>query len=367
MIDNEALKKDRAKLCDLLQQALMLELSTIPPYATACYSILEQGQYDRSEPVIVNAEPIEVIRQVMVEEMLHMTLVANVLNSIGGRPTTNKVLPKNDPRGLPTYPYPLLKGKGPTVHLRRFTPEQVKSFREVERAPDCPVCAEHGDYHTIGGFYLFIREQLKKACEAHGPAAIFIGEEPLQVSNDDYYGAGGEVIEIKGSPEERYALALTAINEIMEEGEGADLGGRAGDKDFVPGPEGEEEEDIAHFFKFNEILHSRYYRPNDHIDHPPTGGDLIVDWSAVSPMKDDPKEGDYADAPEIKALSDQFNATWSELLDALDAAFNGQKHKLRDLVPVMYRIKDQAQRLMRAPLPDGSGETAGPTWTYRKS
>lgn len=364
MTGNDDLETARAELCDLLQQALMLELSTIPPYATACYSILEQGQYDRSEPVIVNAEPIEVIRQVMVEEMLHMTLVANVLNAIGGRPTTNKPSQDNDPRRLPNYPCRLLDGKGPMVHLRRFTPEQIKSFREVERAPDDPQHALDGDYHTIAGFYLYISKQLEEACKTYGPAAIFIGKEMRQIGNDDYYGAGGEVIEIKGSPDERFALALDAINEIMEEGEGAMHGGLARDGDIIPGPE--QEEDIAHFFKFNEILHSRYYRPDDHVDHPPTGADLIVDWSAVSPMRDDPKEGDYAGAPEIAALSDQFNATWSELLDALDAAFNGEKHRLRDLVPVMYRIKDQAQRLMRVPLPDGSGETAGPTWTYRK-
>jgi len=149
----------------------------------------------------------------------------------------------------------------------------------------------------------------------------------------------------------------------MEEDEGTDLGGRAGDRDPIPGPE--DREDIAHFFKFNEILHSRYYRPDDHVNNPPTGGDLIVDWSAVAPMRDDPKTGDYADLPEIRALSDKFDATWSDLLDRLNEAFNGEKHKLREAVPLMYRLKDQAQRLMRVPLPDGSGETAGPTWTYR--
>jgi len=358
MTDTDKLATDRAELCDLLQQALMLELSTIPPYATACYSILEQGQYDRSEPVIVNAEPIEVIRQVMVEEMLHMVLVANVLNAIGGAPKVN------DASQLPTYPCALLGGKGPTVRLRRFSPEQVKSFREVERAPDCPVCAEHGDYHTIGGFYLYIRKRLEEACAEHGAEAIFIGEKVLQISNDDYYGAGGHVIEVKGSPEKRHARALKAIREIMEEGEGAALGGRAGDHDPIPGPE--HREDIAHYFKFNEILHSRYYQPDDRIGEPPSGGDLIVDWSAVSPMRDDPKAGDYADMPEIRALSEQFDAAWSDLLDELNAAFNGEKHRLRAAIPLMYRIKDQAQRLMRVPLPGGSGETAGPTWTYRR-
>ena len=42
----ETPEEARALLHCLLQKALMLELSTIPAYATACYSIQEQGQYD---------------------------------------------------------------------------------------------------------------------------------------------------------------------------------------------------------------------------------------------------------------------------------------------------------------------------------
>lgn len=93
---------------------------------------------------------------------------------------------------------------------------------------------------------------------------------------------------------------------------------------------------------------------------------MIVDWSVVWPMKDNPKSGDYANMPEVKALSDRFNDTYSELLDALNDAFNGNKHVLARLTPVMYRLKEDAQRLMRVPLPNSaSGETAGPTWEYR--
>lgn len=348
---------DLAELHTLLQKALMLELSTIPPYATACYSILQQGQYDRSEPVIVNAEPIEVIRQVMVEEMLHMTLVANVLNAVGGRPCLT------DPALLPTYPHPLLDGRGPTVHLRRFTPEQVKVFRQIESAPD----GDHGeDYRTIGGFYRWLRTRLTTLCETYGPERVFTGDEARQIGGDNYYGAGGHVIEIRGTPQDRLERALEAINEIMEEGEGADTGGRAGDGDPIPGPETPGRgpvEDIAHFFKFNEILHSRYYRAED--TGVPTGGDLAVDWSAVSPMIDDPTEDVYAAHPDMASLSARFNDTWSTLLRELERAFDGDPAWLRTAIPVMYRLRDQAQHLMRVPLPGHGGHTAGPTWTYR--
>jgi hypothetical protein len=355
MTEDKKLADDLGKLHCLLQKALMLELSTIPPYATACYSIQERGQYDRSDPQIVNAEPIEVIRQVMVEEMLHMVLVANVLNAIGGTPVMNC------PEQLPKYPTDLLDGRGPHVRLRRFMPDQVKAFREVERAPASLKGALKGDYHTIGGFYSYIRKRLEEAHKVHGKDKIFTGDPTRQIGPDDYYGAGGEVIVVNN-----LVSAVHALVEIMEEGEGADLGGVANDKDRIPGPEEEERWDIAHFFKFDEILHSRYYQPSDTLGAPPTGGDMMVDWSAVWPMHDDPKSSHYESMPEIKALSDNFNAIYSELLDGLNEAFNGKKERLAGLVPTMYRLKEAAQRLLRVPLPgNAQGETAGPTWEYR--
>ncbi len=352
----ETPEEARALLQCLLQKALMLELSTIPAYATACYSIQERGQYDRSDPEIVNAEPIEVIRQVIVEEMLHMVLVANVMNAIGCKPCLT------DPEQLPSYPHKLFERGNIIVHLRRFIPDQVKAFREVERAPQPENIkrARHGDYRTIGGFYIYIDTILTHACRRFGEEKIFVGDGTRQIDKGDYYGAGGEVIAV-----DSLDSAREAIREIMDEGEGAALGDVVSDGDYIPGPE--EREDIAHFFKFDEILHSRYYEPGDDVEGPPTGDDMIVDWRAVWPMKDDPKGEDYDEMPEIKALSDRFNACYSELLDGLNAAFNGNKARLVELVPVMYRLKESAQRLMRVPLPGcESSETAGPTWEYQR-
>jgi len=378
MTHDKTLEGTRTELHELLQEALILELTTIPAYATACYSIMEQGQYDRSAPQIVNAEPIEVLRQVMVEEMLHMVLVANVLNAIGGKPVLN------DPDLLPPYPRELLDGKGPTLYLRRFTPQQVKAFREVEKGPPDWHNAEKGDYRTIGGFYYWIKLRLENACQVHGAANLFTGSPELQIGPEDYYGAGGEVIAIKGDAEQRKELALQALTEIMKEGEGAtfghpadireseaaahpaaqDLSYVACDGDRVPSPEGEERWDVAHYFKFDGILHSRYYLPTDRIGGPPSGEDLAVDWSAVWPMKDDPKPGDYHDYPEIEALSRQFNLTWTMLLNGLHAALNGEKSELAGLVALMYQLRNAAQRLIRVPLPSDPGTTAGPTWEY---
>ena len=62
------------RLHEYLYAALQLEHATIPPYLTALYS-LHPG---------TNSDAAHVIRVVAVEEMLHLTLAANLLNAVGG-------------------------------------------------------------------------------------------------------------------------------------------------------------------------------------------------------------------------------------------------------------------------------------------
>ena len=59
-----------------LQWAIELEHFTIPTYLCALYSL---------DPAR-NADAAEVIASVLIEEMLHLTLAANMLNAVGGRP-----------------------------------------------------------------------------------------------------------------------------------------------------------------------------------------------------------------------------------------------------------------------------------------
>ena len=74
---------------------MQLEHATIPPYLTALYSI-HPG---------TNADAAHVIRVVAVEEMLHLTLAANVLNAVGGTPDLTA------PDFVPTYPAHLPDGE----------------------------------------------------------------------------------------------------------------------------------------------------------------------------------------------------------------------------------------------------------------
>lgn len=352
---NKNIQDQLDTLRNLMALAMQVELSTIPPYATAAYTIGQAGQYDKIMPLEVNAEPLEVIRQVMVEEMLHLALAANILNAIGGQVN----LPENA-RTL-TYPRHLLpQGHGPVLHIRKFSKDQIRAFREVERAPENFERVKDGNClnaETIGGFYHCVKERLIKLCAEASEAGvdIFTGDPALQVGPEHYWGAGGELMKVHCTK-----TALEAIELIVEEGEGGGQGDRAGDGDPIPGTD---EEDIAHFFKFNEILLSRYYHADDKLGEPPSGKDMVVNWSAVFPMKDDPAPDAYAGIADVHAKMVGFNETYTRLVDQLQAAFTGHPDQLRQLGPVMMDLRYRAQALVRMPI-DKDGATAGPSWTY---
>lgn len=58
-----------------LQSAIEVELSTIPPYLYAMYSMTD-----------ATSKSYKLIQSVVVEEMLHLALAANVLIAVGGTP-----------------------------------------------------------------------------------------------------------------------------------------------------------------------------------------------------------------------------------------------------------------------------------------
>lgn len=350
-----SLDDDRRDLAEMLRAAMKIELTTIPLYATTAYTIAEVGDYARIDPSEVNAEPLETIRQVMVEEMLHLSLTANLLNAISGE----VVLDRAD--AIPAYPCAILpSGKGPVAHLCRFSKDQVRLFREIERAPPNFDKVKGGNWRmaeTIGGFYHCVERALDDIVKAHGEKEVFTGDSTWQIGPEHYWGAGGEMIRVTDHDSARRALAM-----IVEEGEGADLGGSAGDNDLIPGSGGAE--DIAHFFKFNQILLARRYAPDDRFGQPPSGGDLVTDWAAVHPMRDNPRAEDFTHLPEVYARMLAFDRLYTDFLLTLHSAFNGAPDRLRDMAPTMISMRRAAEALVRIPVND-AGETAGPGWTFR--
>jgi hypothetical protein len=331
--------KNIHQLRNLLQEAVELEHFTIPPYLCALYSIQEG----------TNQEAVQIIRSVVMEEMLHMVLAANVLNAIGGKPsiTHRKFVPKY-PAKLPVIDETFI------VHLSRFSQEAIETFVKIER-PSSPKGDPHGcdcieQFHTIGQFYEAIELGLMEL--SHGNN-IFTGNPSRQIGPEHYYGGGGKVI-----PVTDLDSALQALTEIIGQGEGVHHTIWDGDDEF-----GAEVTEVAHYFRFKEILAGRRYQAGDKFASDPSGEPFRVCWDEVCLMQKNPKIGNYPEGSELRKKATAFNRAYMSLLKELHAATNGKPGRLMTSVPIMYQLKYQAIELMKIPADDGD-ETAGPSFEF---
>lgn len=332
-----------ARLHSLLQQALEVELFTIPPYLTALYSIIDG----------TNAPSVKVIQSVAMEEMLHAALVSNIMNAVNAIP---RVVKDRDGKGPNRVAY---SAQAPhisrplNVSLLPFSKESVKVFMALE-APDTPSedWSTNGGIATIGQLYATVRNALIAVSEQVGEVELFKGDPLRQLDAADYYGGGGRLMPINCLAE-----ALAAIDTIAQQGEGrVDMSNLTGDDVRFGQPK-----EVAHYYRFQEILEERFYDRDDDIDLP-TGPQLPVDWSAVRPIG-------RSDAPhppaEFAAVLAAFEATYAGLLEALHHGFNGDKPGLLDAVPLMQRLKTKAIEIMRIEI--GGGKTCVPPFWFMQS
>jgi hypothetical protein len=341
-IPKEARIKTVKSLRQHLQTAIELEHSTIPPYLCALYSI-EEGS---------NPYAAQVIKSVVMEEMLHMILASNVLNAIGGKPSINHS------RFIPEYPtYLPHSDKAFMVNLEKFSPKAVETFLNIERpaAPDAP--PEPDNYQTIGQFYEAIEQALIELSQKDN---IFTGEARRQITPEYYYGGGGGIIAITENKQPRVALekALAALREIVGQGEGVHHTIFDGDHRLFG-----EEVEYAHYFRFNEIKEGRYYTNQDTPLTGPTGKPFPVDYKKVYNMRPNPKMKDYPRGSEVRQKMLKFNRIYMSLLNDLHTALNGQPETLMNGVIKMYDLKYEAVELMKIPV-GKDGATAGPSFEY---
>ncbi|MFA1545904.1 ferritin-like domain-containing protein [Actinomadura chokoriensis] len=322
-----------------LQWAIELEHATLPPYLCALYSLDPER----------NPDAVQVVSSVFAEEMLHLALAANLLNAVGGRPRLDF------PGMLPPHPRPLPHGD-PSLELSLvpFGAEAIETFLRIEKPAPPGAPAEDDGYETIGQFYDAVEEGLRHLCERLGEREVFCGDPARQVTSAHFRNSAGRLIAVDG-----LASALAALKEIVEQGEGTARGDVwDGDRDvFHP-----ERDEVAHYYRFQELKAGRRYRRGDTPQSGPTGEEVRVDFEGVRPMRRDPRPGDHPPGSAIRTAQEEFDHTYCAVLHLLEQTFNGSPSMLAVATGTMYALKAQAEALMR--MPDEGGTTAGPTFAY---
>jgi hypothetical protein len=331
-----------------LHAAMMLEHGTIPPYLTALYS-LHPGS---------NSDAFHVLRVVAVEEMLHLTLAANVLNAVGGSPDLTT------PGFVPDYPTYLPDGETDfEVSRQGFSRECVETFLNIERPGEAPQAAgrlvtrrndsgqhlagSHVDsemrFWSIGEFYEEVRLGIDHLHDEMGDA-LFCGDPARQAGPEYYYSGGGTLIAVTDLKSARAAMRL-----IAEQGEG------------LRGAIYDAEHELSHYYRFEQLVRGRYYQPGDEAGNP-TGPPLEVDWNAVYPVKQDVTIDDFPEGSELRAAAVEFNQSYADFLALLTRAYSGSPELLIEAVVEMFRLRDGIGQLMRVPLPGTDGLNAAPTF-----
>lgn len=347
------IEQGKQELYELLQQAIILELSTIPPYMSALLSLKRES----------NRVPAAIIRSVMMEEMLHMLLAGNILSSIGG---TMHFTAEN----IPSYPLKLqfgsraIKHREFYVHLAPMSEANITTFTRIElpegwepQAVSIQAQAEIDvPEYTIGEYYAMIEEKLEVLCAQYGEDAVFTGDSATQINVNYYWSAGGYPVVI------RHLLdAKDAIAEIVEQGEGVPSSVLEGDYQYFGEPE-----DVAHFFRFREILYQRHYQASDTPHDEPTGEAFEVDYQNVYPLLKNPTSQSYESDADMRALNTEFNRQYSIMLLQIAEAINGQPDVLYDaILNGMHGMVDVAQKMVAKPIRGNlDGEHGAPSYEW---
>jgi rubrerythrin len=319
----------------LLQSAIQLEHATIPPYLTAAYS-LQFG---------INTGIRSAITNIAEEEMLHVAIVANVLNAIGGRVECDK------PEFVPNYPGPLPMniGSGLVVGLKKFSKSLVRDvFMEIEEPenpihfPSAAAASAAQTFATIGAFYRAVIEKIQELGDA-----IFTGDPARQVIVD------------AGFPSEQlFAItdvntAVRALEQLIKEGEGTTT---------LPF---DDEGELAHYYRFEEIYRGRRLvkDPNAANGFSFTGAEIQFDPANVWNLPDDPKAADYSSGSEERGKVDAFNRAYSDLLRVLQRTFDGDPGQISDALFSMGLLRRVAREVVETTDPM-TGKQLGLTFEF---
>ncbi len=252
------LAKDSDSLAQALQQAIDIEMATIPVYLYTYYSIIRnpnqdqiqadytntfinagmpaaeaaQAALDKSAEIMVYANKAgATIMSVVIEEMLHMSLSSNIHRALVGMPKLVGISPEGWPVNLPGR-FPAL-----SIDLASFSEYQLKQFIAIESPggtppPNANNIPEH--WVSIGEFYATILDYIEKNIKPEDYKK-YEGQPQLGPGNDYYTHNNVDTVYYDKYHKPKFTNAddsgdlliidsneavRRAINTIVEQGEG---------------------------------------------------------------------------------------------------------------------------------------------------
>lgn len=284
--------QDYETLVTHLQQAAQVEMSTIPMYLYAAYSIQTKG-HNQWQPGI---SAFRTIVAIAIEEMLHLCLVRNLLLALGA----GDRITFDDSGFIPAYPSKMLhRVPDLELHLMPCSPELMQDiFCPLELPAELDAPPQPDQYQTLGQFYQAIKDGLLRVDAAEGKKLWKYAKDSIAWQYQRAYwnrDGGGEPIAIID-----LATALEALNIVIEQGEGVDPGNATVPIDPVNPTPGLDE--LSHY--------ARFLRIEQGIEPIGTVRTIVID----------PRISDFKEP--AAGLAKLFNAAYCYTLAMLDKLYN---------------------------------------------
>ncbi|MGP4014882.1 ferritin-like domain-containing protein [Saccharopolyspora sp. 5N708] len=318
--------KDVDDLAAHLHVAGQVELSTIPLYLYSAYSIKTKGYSQWAPP----QGALRTMIGVAIEEMLHLTLVRNLMLAID----RGHLIRFYKKEFMPTFPsFMLNRTPDLKLDLKRLSTSHVDTFIELEKPDKIETgdilraqTTKIGQYTSLGAFY----RKIWKGFQDVFPERIASwpnANEEYQYSRGfwNQFGAGKPIVV------NSLGTAKQALDIIIEQGEGS-----ATDHKMVPKRPDKPvpgHEEFTHYEKFLRIKKNveGIGAGNAEQDY-----DFTIDDKdrATWPVLDNPKITDFAQqgkysSPRVHSLMNLFNATYCYMLCVLDRIFETSTNDMR--------------------------------------
>ena len=346
----------REALIYMLCEAAELEHGIMCQYLYAAFSLKQSEDEGLTAAEAAAAQRWrKQISHVATQEMLHLSLVQNLLSAIGGAPHMSR----------PNFPHPARHyPAGVHLALIPFGDQALRHFMFLERPEGMAIHDAEGmtafgralpamqageivpraqDFATVGHLYRSIEAGIAHLADKYGERSLFVGPPRAQATQQHF--GWPELI-----PVTDVASAQRAIDEILEQGEG---------------PRGQWRE--AHFGQFVQIL--------DEFEQFREARRAFDPVRPVIPVNVRPAERDVdiplVSDPLARQVMDLFNVSYEILLQILQRFFahteetDAQLKVLADAsVNLMFEVvKPLGDLVTTLPAgPEYPGRTAGPSF-----